>query len=99
MVIGADSILQRASHMWKDAPGGAVMLRHPTSLRQFILNRDMALIWRQLDGNSSLNEILGRLSEAANESVSPGFTENLLAVINEMHQVGLVEQRRTMWTL
>jgi hypothetical protein len=69
---------------------GELMLFDPASAKFFVLNETMAFVWRGCDGNASLDDIAGRLSEDFSGVDAEVALRDVQAAAGELASLGLL---------
>jgi Coenzyme PQQ synthesis protein D (PqqD) len=67
-----------------------LMLFDPASSRFFVLNRTMAFVWRECDGQTSMSAIADRMRLQFEGAEPSKVADDLGAALSELQSLGLV---------
>jgi hypothetical protein len=96
MEIKHNSVLKRASHLWKQFDGGTVLVKHLKTMDRYYLNPVLAKVWLCIDGKRSVEEIFEAM-ENNGLQLSNENKEQLLVFLSELYQKNLLDNPGTMW--
>lgn len=96
MEIKYNSVLKRASHLWKQFDSGTILVKHLKTTDQYYLNPVLAKIWLYIDGNRSVEEIFEAMKNNGLQ-LSNKNKDQLLIFLNELYQKKLLDNPGTMW--
>jgi hypothetical protein len=75
----------------EEAPlGGDLMLFDPAKSQFFVLNSTMAYLWRNCDGEKSLDWIVESIPSAFSEADAQSVAKDIRAAVEELVGLGMV---------
>jgi len=70
------------------------MLFDPASSKFYVLNRTMAFVWRECDGNKTVEVILDRMTQSFREVDRTSASKDLGMAIEQLLSLGLVQAQQ-----
>ena len=71
-----------------------LMLFDPASSKFYVLNRTMAFVWRECDGNKTVEVILDRMTQSFREVDRTSASKDLGMAIEQLLSLGLVQAQQ-----
>jgi len=71
-----------------------LMLFDPASSKFYVLNRTMAFVWRECDGNKTVDVILDRMTQSFREVDRTSASKDLGMAVEQLLSLGLVHARQ-----
>lgn len=70
-----------------------LMLFDPASSKFYVLNRTMAFVWRECDGDKTMETILDRMTQSFRDVDRVSASKDLGAAVEQLESLGLVQAR------
>jgi len=72
-----------------------LMLFDPASSKFYVLNRTMAFVWRECDGQKTVKAILQRMTESFRDIDEASVSNDVGAAVDKLLSLGLVQSQQS----